>query len=85
MRKADYALLTRVLRQSREFSKECEDHHLLKALEAKSKPDTETHEKQIKYYQGRNAAIVEVVRSFATYASVNRAEFYAACGVEMRG
>lgn len=85
MRKADYALLARLIQQARTFSKECEDHHLLKALEAKSKPDAEMHEKQIRYYQGMDAAMVGIARNFATTASVNREEFYAACGVEMRG
>lgn len=82
MRKADYALLARLIQQARTFSKEREDHHLLKALEAKYKPDTEMHEKQIRYYQGRDAALVGIAHGFAYGAHVDKKAFLSACGVE---
>ena len=68
MRKADYALLATELRCAIAF--------------AATQKDATTRQENATHYQGRIDALQQLAREFAARASVDKAAFLKACGID---
>lgn len=75
MRKADYAALADIIKRQRASAYQS-------AANARARADTDCPGESPEFHDGRASALELVACCFSREASVNRAEFLKACGIE---
>ena len=81
MRKADYTTLANVLNQDIRHSRECRAYHESKFETVTNARDIDQHEKDMCYYEKREAHTIDLTRAIARNISVDQKAFLKACGL----